>query len=62
MGQQRLMSEQTRSDRQVLINAVTVQMKCYFTSPVTRRIIKGRPLEVDFDRRINVYNKEHPHE
>jgi hypothetical protein len=25
-------------------------------------IIKGRPLEVDFDRRINVYNKERPHE
>jgi hypothetical protein len=27
-----------------------------------KRIIKGRPLEVDFDRRINVYNKERPHE
>jgi hypothetical protein len=27
-----------------------------------KRIIKGRPLEVDFDRRINVYNQERPHE
>jgi hypothetical protein len=44
------------------MGAYRIPLETGLLIPSDKRIIKGRPLELDFDRRINVYNKERPHE